>query len=85
MSNDYHLKAILQQIPQPSINNVSYKITFFLNFYSNLPGANVLINQKQEPIRDSYGFLPQHNELTCDKRHPNNPDKAKWYNSDLSF
>ena len=36
-----HLRAISQEIPQPSITKVSWKITF-LNFHSNLPGANVI-------------------------------------------
>ena len=36
-SIDIHLRAISQNIPQPSINNISIKITY-LKFHSNLPG-----------------------------------------------
>ena len=39
-SNNY-LKAISQEIPQPSISKIDLKITY-LNFNSNLPGAKEL-------------------------------------------
>ena len=41
-SNGIHLSAILQEIPQPSLTEISLKITS-LNFCSNLPGANEFI------------------------------------------
>ena len=37
----YHQSVILQEIPQPSITEISWKITDF-KFHSNLPGANEL-------------------------------------------
>ena len=40
-SSGIHLKAILQEIPQPSVTEISLKITY-LKFYPNLPGANEL-------------------------------------------
>ena len=44
-SSDFHLRAILPEIHQPSITRFSTKITF-LKFHSNLQGANELINQQ---------------------------------------
>ena len=41
-SNGIHLRAILQEIPQPSVTAISLKITY-LKFCSNLSGANELI------------------------------------------
>ena len=40
-SSGIHLRAILQEIPQPSVNEISLKITY-LKFCSNLPGADEL-------------------------------------------
>ena len=40
-SSDDHLTVISHEIPQPLINEFSWKITY-LNFHSNLPGFNVL-------------------------------------------
>ena len=40
-SSGIHLRAILQEIPQPSVTEISLKITY-LKFCSNLPGANEL-------------------------------------------
>ena len=37
-SSGIHLRAILQEIPQPSVTEISLKITY-LKFCSNLPGA----------------------------------------------
>ena len=38
MSNNIHLRAISQKIPQPSITKINLKITY-LKFHSNLPEA----------------------------------------------
>ena len=46
-SSGIHLRAILQEIPQPSVTEMSLKITY-LKFCSNLPGANEL-NWKRKP------------------------------------
>ena len=40
-STGIHLRAILQEIPQPSVSEISLKITY-LKFCSKLPGANEL-------------------------------------------
>ena len=40
-SSDIHIRAISQEMPQPSITNVHLKITY-LKFYWNSPGANEL-------------------------------------------
>ena len=40
-SSDIHLRAITQEIPQPSISKISVKIEY-LKFHSNPPGANKL-------------------------------------------
>ena len=41
-SSGIHLSAISTEIPQPSVTEISSKITY-LNFHSNFPGANELI------------------------------------------
>ena len=41
-SSGIHLRAILQEIPQSSVTEISLKITY-LKFCSNFPGANELI------------------------------------------
>ena len=41
-SSDIHIRAISQEMPQPSITEICLKITY-LKFYSNFPGANELI------------------------------------------
>ena len=38
-SSGIHLSAILHEMPQPSVTEISLKITY-LNFCSNLPGTN---------------------------------------------
>ena len=53
-SNNIHLRAILQDMPQVSITKISLKIAY-LKSYSNCPGANRLINQQLLNI-----------SLTCD-------------------
>ena len=40
-SRDIHIRAISQQMPQPSITKICLKITY-LKFHSNFPGANEL-------------------------------------------
>ena len=40
-SSDIHIRAISQEMPQPSIPKISFKITY-LKFYSNFPGASEL-------------------------------------------
>ena len=40
-SSDIHIRAITQEIPQPSITKICLKITC-LKFHSNSPGANEL-------------------------------------------
>ena len=42
-SSDIHLRASSQEIPQPSITEIIWKIKY-LKFHSNLPGANELID-----------------------------------------
>ena len=42
-SSDFLLRASLQEIPQPSITEIIWKIKY-LKFYSNFPGANELIH-----------------------------------------
>ena len=54
MSSGIHLVAILQEIPQLSVTEIGWKITY-LKFCSNLSGANEL---KLQP------HLPGDNELT---------------------
>ena len=49
LSNDIHIRAILQEMPQPSITKIGLKITS-LNFHSNFPGANELRKKQQRPI-----------------------------------
>ena len=39
--SDIHIRAISQEMPQPSITKIHLKITY-LKFYSNFPGANEL-------------------------------------------
>ena len=41
-SSDIHIRAISQEMPQPSIININLKITC-LKFHKNLPGGNELI------------------------------------------
>ena len=41
-SSGIHLRAILQEVPQPSVTEISLKITY-RKFCSNLPEANELI------------------------------------------
>ena len=41
-SSGIHLRAILQEIPQPSVTEISMKITY-LKFCSNIPGTNELM------------------------------------------
>ena len=40
-SSDIHIRAISQEMPQPSITKFRLKITY-LNFHSNFPGTNEL-------------------------------------------
>ena len=40
-SNDIHIKAISQEMPQSSITKICLKI-IYLKFHSNFPGANEL-------------------------------------------
>ena len=40
-SSDIHIRAISQEMPQPSITKTRFKITY-LKFHSNFPGANEL-------------------------------------------
>ena len=40
-SNDIHIRAISQEMPQKSITKIHLKITY-LKFHSNFPGANEL-------------------------------------------
>ena len=40
-SSDIHIKAISQEIPQPSVTKICLKITY-LKFHSNFPGADEL-------------------------------------------
>ena len=40
-SSDIHIRAISQEMPQPSITKICLKITC-LKFHSNFPGANEL-------------------------------------------
>ena len=47
-SSDIHSRAISQEMPQPSITKIHWKITY-LKFHSNFPGANELIS-KTQPI-----------------------------------
>ena len=42
--SDIHIRAISQEMPQPSITEFRLKITY-LNFHSNFPGASELNNQ----------------------------------------
>ena len=44
-SSDIHIRAISQEMPEPSITKISLKI-IYLKFYSNLPGANELKTTK---------------------------------------
>ena len=48
-----HLSAILQEIPQPSVTEISSKITY-LKLCSNLPGANELIEPVMAKRNDAY-------------------------------
>ena len=41
-SSDIHIRAISQEMPQPSITKISLKITCLKKFHSNFPGANEL-------------------------------------------
>ena len=59
-SSDIHIKAISQQMPQPSITKIRLKITY-LKFSSNFPGANELtvagvILHKMLPISYEFHF-----------------------------
>ena len=47
-SSDIHIRAILQEMPQPSITNIRLKI-IYLKFHSDFPGANQL--QMKSPIQ----------------------------------
>ena len=40
-SNEIHIRAISQEMPQPSVTKICLKITY-LKFHSNFPGANEL-------------------------------------------
>ena len=51
-----HLRAISQEIPQPSITKIHLKITYS-KFHSNFPGANELSNGS---LVLPYGHLGQH-------------------------
>ena len=42
MFSDIHIRAISQEMPQPSVTKIRLKITY-LKFHSNFPGANELI------------------------------------------
>ena len=43
-SSDIHIRAISQEMPQPSITKICLKIAF-LKFHLNFPGANELMAQ----------------------------------------
>ena len=63
-SSGIHLRAILQEIPQPSVTEIGLKITY-LKFCSNLPGADELISMNWS----LYSQLHYH--VTC--------KYLKWY------
>ena len=44
-SSDIPIRAISQEMPQPSVTKIRLKITY-LNFHSNFPGANELNNHQ---------------------------------------
>ena len=50
-SSGIHMSAILQEIPQPSVTEISRKITY-LKFYSNIPGANEFIGSGETLLSD---------------------------------
>ena len=73
-SNDIHIRAISQDMPQPSIIKICLKITC-LKFNSNFPGANELINDRTVQLTviwdilslmwpHCHSFLPR-----CNKNH----------------
>ena len=51
-SSDSHLRAILQELPHPSITKISLKVThiYIFFFFSNLPWANELIQDIQSSV-----------------------------------
>ena len=53
-SSGIHLRVILQEIPQPSVTEISMKITY-LKFCSNLPGANELSPLMHDPYISGNG------------------------------
>ena len=57
-SSDHQLKAISQEIPQPSITKVSLKITY-ITIHANLPGANELNHVSKRGPRSEWisGFI----------------------------
>ena len=57
-----HLRAILQEIPEPSVTEISLKITY-LKYCSNLLGANELTHRCLNEIMVTL-YLPGANELT---------------------
>ena len=57
MSNDIHLRAISQEIPQPSITKISFRITYLI-FHLNLPGANELMRHDTENGPEHYKKPP---------------------------
>ena len=64
-----HLSAILQEIPQPSVTEISSKITY-LKLCSNLPGANELIEPVMAKRNDAY--IRHKASAICLKYYPQN-------------
>ena len=75
-SSGIHLSAILQEMPQPSVTEISLKI-IYLKFHSNLPGASELNSLwPSHPIKDLIissddGWVPDWHHTTT------------WNNADL--
>ena len=60
-SSDIHIRAVSQEMSQPSITKIRFKITC-LKFHSNFPGANEKINTHLKIASDQwrpFWFRPQ--------------------------
>ena len=51
-SSDIHIRAISQEMPQPSITKICMK-SMCLKFHSNFPGANELIHSQLGSFLDN--------------------------------
>ena len=83
-ASDHQLKAISQEIPQPSITKVSLKITY-ITFHANLPGANELNHVSKWGPRSEWisGFIHRLREVSRTSAIRHSPFNGKCQKFDI--